>query len=213
MNRLIELAKQFARQRPLLAGVVVAIAVVGFALAVFLISPLFIRWTLVEESPLGDIGQATVATDEPMANATVAAEATMAAAAAMKMPTVVETPMGEEMETGPKVLARGEFNELDAIHKGSGDAIIATLEDGMNILRLENFSVTNGPDLFVYLSVNANPSSGAEVTTGGYNLGRLKAPEGAFNYEIPADVDPTAYKSVVIYCKAFSTLFSVATLQ
>ena len=213
MKRLIELAKEHARQRPLLAGAVVLVALVGFALFVYLVSPLFIRWSVVEESPLGDIGEATVAKDEPMADATVAAEATMAKAASMKMPTVVETPMGEEMDTGPKVVAQGEFNEIDVVHKGSGQAIIAAIGDGKNILRLENFSVTNGPDLFVYLSVNADPSSGAEVTTGGYSLGRLKAPEGAFNYEIPADVDPTAFKSVVIYCKAFSVLFSVATLQ
>ena len=213
MKRLVGLAKDIARQRPWLAGVVIAIAVVGFAAAVYLISPLFIRYSVVEESPLGDIGEATVAKDEPMADATVAAEATMAKAASMKMPTVVETPMGEEMDTGPKVLAQGEFNEIDVVHKGEGQAIIATIADGKSILRLENFSVTNGPDLFVYLSVNSDPSSGSEVTTGGYNLGRLKAPEGAFNYEIPADVDPSAYKSVVIYCKAFSVLFSVATLQ
>ena len=101
MKRLVELAKDIARQRPWLAGVVIAIAVVGFAAAVYLVSPLFIRYSVVEESPLGDIGEATVAKDEPMADATVAAEATMAKAASMKMPTVVETPMGEEMETGP----------------------------------------------------------------------------------------------------------------
>ena len=111
------------------------------------------------------------------------------------------------------MLARGEFNEIDVVHKGSGQAIIAAIGDGKNILRLENFSVTNGPDLFVYLSVNADPSSGSEVTTGGYNLGRLKAPEGAFNYEIPADVDPTALQVCSHLLQGIQRLFSVATLQ
>jgi hypothetical protein len=40
----------------------------------------------------------------------------------------------------------------------------------------------------------------------------LKANQGNQNYELPADLDPGAFRSVVIYCKAFSVVFSTAEL-
>src|SRR5688500_11390039 len=44
-------------------------------------------------------------------------------------------------------LSSGSFGELDAIHKGEGQAVLFTLPDGQPALRFENFKVTNGPDL------------------------------------------------------------------
>ena len=50
------------------------------------------------------------------------------------------------------------------------------------------------------------------MTRDALNLGRLKAPEGAFNYALPAGADPTRYGAAVIYCYRFRTIFSVAPL-
>jgi hypothetical protein len=76
-------------------------------------------------------------------------------------------------------------------------------------LRLENFSVRNGPDLYVYLSTD--PSGVSVVET--LNLGALKATDGAFNYEIPAGIDMTGIKSVGVWCRQFSVLFAHAPLM
>ena len=43
----------------------------------------------------------------------------------------------------------------DGIHDAQGDAYTIPLEDGTNVLRLENFKSTNGPDLYVYLSTDS----------------------------------------------------------
>jgi len=43
------------------------------------------------------------------------------------------------------------------------------------------------------------------------NLGRIRATEGNVNYEIPEGTDLTKYKNVLIWCRAFSVLFSYAT--
>ena len=77
------------------------------------------------------------------------------------------------------------------------------------MLRLENFSVRNGPDLYVYLVRD----EGARRVDESLNLGRLKATDGAFNYDIPAGVDIASVKSVVVWCKQFGVLFAEAPLR
>ena len=52
----------------------------------------------------------------------------------------------------------------------------------------------------------------AEVKDG-VLLGRLKASDGAFTYRTEAPLDPAEFRSVVIHCVAFRTIFSVATLS
>ena len=66
----------------------------------------------------------------------------------------------------------------------------------------------NGPDLFVYLSRNADGWEENAV-----NLGELKATDGAFNYEIPADIDIEEFQSAVVWCRRFAVEFGHATLQ
>ena len=85
---------------------------------------------------------------------------------------------------------------------------------GEYLLRLEEFKVTNGPDLRVLLSAHPDPMSRSEVKDDGYvELGKLKGNIGNQNYEIPSGVDISGYRSVVIYCKPFHVIFSVAPLS
>jgi len=74
--------------------------------------------------------------------------------------------------------------------------------------------VTNGPELHVILAPHPNPESRGDVTAAGYvDLGKLKGNIGDQNYAIPENVDLPGVGSVVIYCKPFHVIFSVATLQ
>ena len=120
-----------------------------------------------------------------------------------------EAPAG--METSNRVIKEGNFTEIDFIHKGSGKALIIEDSGGRKILRLENFQVTNGPDLYVYLSKNPAPSKDKESLGDFINLGRLKGNVGDQNYEISQDIE--GYNSVIIWCRQFSALFSFATLK
>ena len=59
----------------------------------------------------------------------------------------------------------GEFMGADEFHTGSGQARIIETGPGTFVLRLEDFSVRNGPDLFVYLSPDpAGYTEGAIAT-------------------------------------------------
>jgi hypothetical protein len=79
------------------------------------------------------------------------------------------------------------------------------VEPGRYRLRLEDFSVRNGPDLYVYLSTAAD-----EYANDSLEVGLLKATDGSFGYDLPVGTDPSRFRSAIIWCKQFSHLFAVA---
>ena len=113
-----------------------------------------------------------------------------------------------------QAVAMGSFKDADAFHRGSGTATIYRTPDGSEVLRLEDLDVTNGPALHVVLSTHPDPERSQQVKQEGYvDLGDLKGNRGNQNYPIPAGVDTSIHKSVVIYCYPFAVVFSVATLE
>ena len=74
------------------------------------------------------------------------------------------------------------------------------------MLRLEGFTATNGPDLFVYLSTDRTAADFV-------NLGELKGNLGGQNYNIPVGTNLARHRFVLIWCRAFSVLFGSAQLE
>ena len=135
----------------------------------------------------------------------------------MKMAAKQNTTINENMTTimdisqntaeENKNLLVGDFMGVnDGIHNAEGYAKILTLSDGSQILRLEDFRSTNGPDVHLYLSTDKQASNFID-------LGRLKANNGDQNYQIPIDTDFNKYKYVLIWCQPFSVLFGSAQLN
>ena len=124
-----------------------------------------------------------------------------------KQNATVNESMNETKMTNDTMTLMGNFVEAgDGFHKAEGIAKVINLADGRTFLRLENLKTTNGPDLYVYLSVGKDA---LDIV----NLGRLKGNIGNQNYEIPAGADLSKYNTVLIWCKAFSTLFGSAKLS
>ncbi len=144
--------------------------------------------------------------------------ALLAGVAAIVLPTIAYA-LGAPTEAGaqstqPVLLASGQFGGIDGLHKGEGKARVFRLPDGKLVLRLEEFKVTNGPDLYVFLSAHQAPRNSAQVHEGGaFEVARLKGNIGNQNYALPPNVDLSKFKSVVIYCKQFSVVFSTAELS
>jgi hypothetical protein len=111
-------------------------------------------------------------------------------------------------------LAAGRFGVVDGIHKGEGAATLVRLPGGQTVLRLEDdFRVTNGPDLYVYLSAAPAPRSSSDLhAAGAFEVAQLKGNVGGQNYVLPDDLDLSKFRSVVIYCRRFTTVFSTAEL-
>jgi hypothetical protein len=189
------------KKRLLIAGGIIAIPVL--ALAWWLGSPLFLDAEVNEDFPTAVAAPAetttttVTATTEPMEEEEPMDDEAM---------DEEEEPMEEESQTGPISLFSGEFVDADEAHQGAGTATVYELEDGSEVLRLEDFEVTNGPDLHVVLV----PHDGSMDNS--INLGSLKGNIGDQNYEIPSDVDISEFGSVWIYCVAFSVNFATASL-
>jgi thiol-disulfide isomerase/thioredoxin len=117
-----------------------------------------------------------------------------------------------EPVTYPLLLTDGQFYPLE--HAVQGTARIYELEDGSRVLRFEEFLVDNGPDLAVWLVPQETvPNVSGTVPEGYYELARLKGNKGNQNYEIPADLDLSQFKSVLVWCVTFSVPFAAAPLQ
>jgi Electron transfer DM13 len=123
-----------------------------------------------------------------------------------KQNSTVDENMSATMTNNTKPLMGNFVGSGDGFHKAEGVAKVITLADGKTFLRLENLKATNGPDLYVYLSTGKDVS---DIV----NLGRLKGNIGNQNYEIPTGTDLSKYDTVLIWCKAFSTLFGSAKLS
>lgn len=123
-----------------------------------------------------------------------------------KQNSTVNENMSATMTNNTKPLMGNFVGSGDGFHKAEGVAKVITPIDGKTFLRLENLEATNGPDLYVYLSTGKDVS---DIV----NLGRLKGNIGNQNYEIPAGTDLAKYDTVLIWCKAFSTLFGSAKLS
>ena len=168
----------------------IASAVVLAGAAWYLGSPLFIRTTVHEDLPVA-----------------TAAPATAAAA-----PTLTRTPSQPTVPptvAGPITIAQGQLQFVDDIHNGKGPVRLVRIGD-QRLLRFEEVAITNAPDVHVYLSRETG-GRWSEATS--LYLGPLKATNGSFNYEIPASADLALYKSVVVWCRAFSVLVTWADLS
>ena len=194
----------------LLAGAVVAGAVIWF-----LASPLFVDEAVDEAFPAAAV---TTMPDKAQLMAMPAEErAALERAMMEKMAGAADQEVAETMppmpaDAGPVLLRRGAFSDVDALHRGAGDALVYALPDGSQLLRLENFRASNGPDLYVYLARHPAPARAADVEQGYLSLGRLKGNVGNQNYAIPAGTALEEYGSVVIWCQLFGVLFSPAPL-
>lgn len=87
----------------------------------------------------------------------------------------------------------------------SGQAAVYRTDSGW-VLALEAVSISNGPDLHVYLSKEIQPSTFLD-------LGRLQSVAGTQQYNVPGNPDFSQYRYALVHCKQFNHLFGSAELR
>lgn len=87
----------------------------------------------------------------------------------------------------------------------SGNARVF-LQNGNYILKFEDVSISNGPDLHVYLSKEVQPVNFID-------LGRLQSTNGSQVYNISGHPNFTQYKYALVHCQRFNHLFGSAELR
>jgi len=204
-----------ARRRPrlALAGAVVALAVVG-PLGWYLGSPLLLSSRIDEPPPAVAVNNAPSrqAPVEPSNSATAPTPTVFSRSSTPRSTTAPTAPAPTEPPSSPAPVQRlersGTFDGADDFHFGRGTARLIETAPGAFTVRLEDFAVRNGPDLYVYLSPSADGYARTAV-----EVGRLKADRGNQNYRVPATYDVGRARSVVIWCKQFGVLFATARLD
>jgi Electron transfer DM13 len=203
-------------------GVIAAIVIIVGVGAYYLASPLFISTKVDEPLPTtaveSEAYQRFVSMNEEekmqAAKQMSTQERDQIMATASKVNNSIDESMDQVQQqtqnnaatTTTNVLRTGSFVGVgDGIHNAEGMAKVIPLQDGSNILRLEDLRVTNGPDLYVYLATDKSASDFV-------NVGKLKANNGNQNYDISTETDLTKYDTVLIWCRPFSVLFGSAEL-
>jgi hypothetical protein len=176
------------------AAILVPVLAIALPLGWYLGSPLVLSNTVDEPAPIASGESRSAAPASPASPAA----ATPPPSASTAAPSPSPAPFAKS----------GSFMGADEFHFGRGSAQLIETAPGVFVVRLADFEVRNGPDLYVYLSPSADG-----YADGAVELGVLKADKGNQNYEVPAGVDPTTAGSVVIWCKQFSVLFATAPLD
>jgi hypothetical protein len=192
----------------------IIIAAIVIPLAIYTISPLFLSNVVNEPEPTLAISEfqkyMNLSEEEriEVAKNMTREKAMMIGIMAAKQNTTVDENVAfPVIEQTPNNTLTGTFIGIgDGFHKVEGAAKVIPIEGGAQILRLENFKATNGPDLYVYLSKDKSASDFI-------NVGRLKGNVGNQNYEIPIGSDLSKYNTVLIWCRAFSFLFGSAQIS
>ena len=118
------------------------------------------------------------------------------------------------LSSEPEALYTGKLE--GKAHQTSGRATIYKSPDGMQYLRLTDFTTSNGPDVHVVLVRADNMALEQEIVKGELEhveLGTLKGNQGDQNYDLPAAADLNKYQAVAIYCERFHAIFGVARLE
>jgi hypothetical protein len=121
-------------------------------------------------------------------------------------PAPVVTTQPSASEPTPLTLAKGDLVRITAVDYGSG--IVRIVQLGADrYLRFEDVDIAGAPDMYVYLSDRADGKPGTYV-----DLGKLRATNGSFNYAIPASIDLSGIRSVVVWCRQFTVTVTYAVL-
>ena len=98
-------------------------------------------------------------------------------------------------------------------HESRGMAKLYKQPDGSMILRLNDFYVEPGPDMYIFVAKAADIHQPSDLQAGYLELSKLKGSEGNQNYPLPDDFDPALYNNVVIWCEEYQVLMAVAPIQ
>jgi hypothetical protein len=126
-------------------------------------------------------------------------------------PTQTSSEVAAPVAESPEEVAAGQWRSLE--HATTGKASLIKLPGGAYSVQFAALDTSDGPDLHVYLSPHPADAPEKSFGQGFTSLGKLKGNRGDQVYEIPAGVDVSSIRSVVIWCQRFSAGFAVAPLE
>lgn len=125
---------------------------------------------------------------------------------------LVEPPLPTMTASGAAAVATGSFYKIDKT--GTGNVTVYRQADGRYSLRLEGFFVSPNSDLELRLSTLEVPRTSEQFLAVPSELvAVMDVTAGSLNFSVPAGIDPTRFRSVVIWCPPVNSAYAAATLR
>jgi hypothetical protein len=123
-----------------------------------------------------------------------------------------EPPLAEMSAPGTRKVLTGSLYRMDQVGTGTLDFYRGA--DGRYLLRLDNFFVTANVDLELRLSPLEEPRTTEQyMSAPSVWVAPLDVTTGSLNFTVPPDVDPTRYRSIVVWCPIIDSAYAAATLR
>lgn len=124
---------------------------------------------------------------------------------------LAEPPLPAMTAPGAAAVATGTFYDIDKT--GIGRVSLHRQADGRYALRLEDFFVTPTADLELHFSAHEGPRSSQDFTDSESELVvGMDVTAGTLNYAVPEGIDPTRFRSVVVWCAPIQSAYAAASL-
>ncbi len=112
---------------------------------------------------------------------------------------------------GKVLFASGEWTKKSERVKGSYE--IAEVDGGIVLRTSADFSTKKAPDLkFVLSNTSVRDANNNNALSGGTVIAELTSNKGAQEYELPAGVDPSGFKTLLVHCEQYTKLWAAAPL-
>lgn len=99
-------------------------------------------------------------------------------------------------------------------HSTSGTWKIVKNGDDHFVVLDSRFKTRSAPDLKLFLSRDTSSKlTGRNATDNATRIAKLTSNSGAQRYKLPAGLDPSDFKTLIIHCERYSKLWSAGTLQ
>lgn len=140
-----------------------------------------------------------------------------------------DVPVPTEAQQAPNsstatIAARANFAPIDmrrvenpdqaspymSLFSAAGRTTIYEFPDSRKLLWVEDFRVTNGPNLRIVLAQSPTPLTVADLGRDFIDLGLLQGTVGNQAYEIPREISLSNYRSVVIFSPTYGLIYGVA---
>lgn len=125
---------------------------------------------------------------------------------------LVEPPLPVMSAPGTRMVLTGSLYRIDQV--GTGTVNIYRTAAGSYVLRLDQFFVTANIDLELRLTPLEAPRTTEQyMASPSVWAAPLDVTTGSLNFTLPADVDPTRYRSIVVWCPIIDSAYAAATLR
>jgi hypothetical protein len=123
-----------------------------------------------------------------------------------------EPPLPAMTAPGTTAVLTGALYKID--QSATGLATVYRFPTGGYALRLSHFYVTPNVDLELRLSTEAAPRTTHQYLSAPSTVvASLPITTGSLNFPVPRGVDPTVYRSLVVWCPLIRSAYAAATLS